>query len=46
MEESQSFAHNLRTAVIDPEGRLGVLLRGNEWTSEDLIAAIDRSAGD
>lgn len=44
--ESQSFAHNLRTAVIDPEGKLAVLLRGNEWTSEDLIDAIERSAGD
>jgi protein SCO1/2 len=44
VEESQSFSHNLRTAVVDPEGRLVTRLRGNEWTSDDLIAAIEQAA--
>lgn len=39
-EEEGSFAHNLRTAVIDPEGRLQSLRRGNEWTSEELISDV------
>jgi len=46
VEESQSFAHNLRTAVIDPEGRLAARLRGNEWTSEQLVAEIQEAAGE
>lgn len=46
VEESQSFTHNLRTAVIDPEGRLVTRLRGNEWTSDDLIAAIEQAAAE
>jgi protein SCO1/2 len=31
--------HNLRTAVIDPEGRLLVLENGNSWQPEKLIQA-------
>jgi protein SCO1/2 len=45
VEESRSFTHNLRTAVIDPEGKLRVLLRGNEWTPEDLVADLRAAAG-
>lgn len=44
VEENRSFTHNLRTAVLDPEGRLRRLFRGNEWTPEELVAAL-RSAG-
>jgi protein SCO1/2 len=33
----QEIVHNLRTAVIDPNGRLVTILRGAEWTPEDLI---------
>ena len=45
MEESRSFTHNLRTAVVDPEGRLRRLLRGNEWTSDELVAELRAAAG-
>ena len=32
--------HNLRTGVIDPGGSLAAILRGNEWTPDDLLAAL------
>ena len=40
VEETGSFTHNLRTAVVDPQGRLRALLRGNEWTPAELLAAL------
>jgi protein SCO1/2 len=45
VEESRSFTHNLRTAVLDREGRLRRLLRGNEWKPEELVAELRRAAG-
>jgi protein SCO1/2 len=44
VEQTASFTHNLRTAVVDPQGRLARLLRGNEWKPEELVAAL-REAG-
>lgn len=32
--------HNLRTAVIDPEGRLVTVLNGNEWQASELVTAL------
>ncbi len=37
------IVHNLRTAVIDPRGRLVTILSGNEWTPADLVGHL-RSA--
>jgi len=37
VEEEGSFTHNLRTAVVGPEGRLVRLYRGNEWTADELL---------
>ncbi|HMK38532.1 MAG TPA: SCO family protein [Bacteroidota bacterium] len=34
--------HNLRTVLIDPEGRLVKVITGNEWKPEDLAATIKR----
>jgi protein SCO1/2 len=45
VEENRSFTHNLRTAVLDPEGRLRRLFRGNEWTPEELVAELKAAAG-
>jgi protein SCO1/2 len=39
----QEIVHNLRTAVIDADGRLVTVLNGREWTPEELVAQI-RSA--
>jgi protein SCO1/2 len=36
--------HNLRTAVIDAEGRLTTVLSGGDWTPSDLIAEIRKAA--
>ena len=45
VEESRSFTHNLRTAVLDPEGKLRRLFRGSAWTPEDLVAELKAAAG-
>jgi len=43
--EDGSFTHNLRTAVLDREGRLRRLFRGNEWKPEELVAELRAAAG-
>ena len=45
VEENRSFTHNLRTAVVDREGKLQRLFRGNEWTPEELVAELKAAAG-
>ena len=45
-EEDGSFAHNLRTAVVDPEGNLHSLYRGNEWTVAQLLSDLRAAAGE
>jgi protein SCO1/2 len=37
--------HNLRTAVIDPEGRLTTIFGGNDWRAADLLKELRRAAG-
>jgi protein SCO1/2 len=36
--------HNLRTAVIGPDGRIVTVLNGNEWTAAELIDALRRAS--
>jgi protein SCO1 len=36
--------HNLRTAVIDPQGRIVAIFSGNDWTPTQLLQAM-RAAG-
>jgi protein SCO1 len=36
-QESAEIVHNLRTAVIDREGRLSTILNGGEWTPSQLL---------
>lgn len=40
VEETRSFTHNLRTAVVDRQGRLARLFRGSDWQSRDLVEAL------
>jgi len=40
---ADSVVHNLRTALIGPDGTLREILSGNEWTSADLIDAMRRA---
>jgi protein SCO1/2 len=46
--EDEGISHNLRTAVIDPAGRVRRIFIGNKWMSEELVAAMTKaaSAGD
>jgi protein SCO1/2 len=37
-EADRTITHNLRTAVIDAEGRVSALRSGNDWTAEELLA--------
>jgi len=45
-EELQSaidITHNLRTVVIDPDGRLVKVHNGNSWTPSELVADLSAS---
>lgn len=35
-----SFAHNLRTVVLDTEGRIARQFDGNRWTADELVDAM------
>lgn len=37
--------HNLRTVVLNPEGRVHEIFIGNEWTPEDLAQSLRAAAG-
>ena len=36
-EKDGTITHSLRTAVIDPSGRVTALLDSNSWTADDLV---------
>jgi protein SCO1 len=38
---SSNITHNLRTAVIDPQGRLVKIHTGNDWTPADVVADLE-----
>jgi protein SCO1/2 len=44
-DDVQSITHNLRTAVIDPRGRLVKIYSGNEWTVDALLSDLRDAAG-
>lgn len=44
-EEEGSFVHSLRTAVVDPEGRLFRLHTGNDWTPDQLVRELREASG-
>ncbi len=39
------IVHNLRTAIIDADGRLVTLLHGTDWSSADLVAELKKARG-
>ena len=45
VEETRSFTHNLRTAVLDREGKLRRVFRGNDWKPEELVTQLEHSDG-
>ncbi len=38
--DPSDITHNLRTAVLDRQGRLATVLNGNGWSVEDALAAL------
>jgi protein SCO1/2 len=42
-DSPQDIVHNLRTAVIDPDGRLVTILGGTEWTPDDLVVELRKA---
>jgi protein SCO1/2 len=42
--EQGGFSHNLRTVVIDPAGRIYRQFDGNDWTPQELAAALADAA--
>ena len=38
LNDQRDITHNLRTAVVDAEGRLVKVYLGNEWTPDQLLA--------
>ncbi len=42
--EGGSISHNLRTAVVDPKGRIHRQFDGNDWTPEELADAVIAAA--
>lgn len=37
-EDDQSITHNLRTAIIAPDGKLVKVYTGNDWTPDQIVA--------
>jgi protein SCO1 len=42
--EGASISHNLRTVVLDPQGRIYREFDGNEWTPDQLADAVTQAA--
>ena len=44
LHEGDSISHNLRTVVLDPQGRLTRQFDGNQWTPRELAEAMRAAA--
>lgn len=44
--DGEGFSHNVRTVVVDPEGRIRKIYIGNRWTTEELVAELVKAAGE
>jgi cytochrome oxidase Cu insertion factor (SCO1/SenC/PrrC family) len=42
--EGDSFSHNLRTVVLDPQGRIFRQFDHNQWTAAELAEAMRAAA--
>ena len=43
--DGAGFSHNLRTVVLDTQGRIHRQFDGNQWTAEELAKAIAEASG-
>lgn len=44
LREGAGFSHNLRTVVLDPQGRIHRQFDGNDWTPQQLADAVAEAA--
>jgi len=44
-DSNGSITHNMRTAVIDTDGRLQHVFEGKDWTSAELVAELVKATG-
>jgi len=44
MQQGDSISHNMRTIVLDPQGRVYQQFNGNLWTPQELADAMSRAA--
>jgi protein SCO1/2 len=44
-EADGSITHNLRTAVLAPDGRIAIVRSGNDWTAEDVLDDLRAALG-
>jgi cytochrome oxidase Cu insertion factor (SCO1/SenC/PrrC family) len=42
--EVPAIMHNLRTAVVDRDGRIVLMFSGTDWTPRDLLEALRRAS--
>lgn len=42
--DGEFYSHNVRTAVIDPAGKVSLILTGNTWKVETLVEAMKAAA--
>ena len=38
LNDPRDITHNLRTAIVDADGKLVKIYTGNEWTPEQVLA--------
>ena len=46
MRTSAGITHNLRTVILDPQGRITRQFDGNQWTPQQLAAALTAAASE
>lgn len=44
IHEGDAISHNLRTVVLDPQGRIARQFDGNQWTPQELADAVVQAA--
>lgn len=44
MNDQRDITHNLRTAIIDADGKLAKVYTGNEWSPDELLADLKTAA--
>ena len=44
MNDQRDITHNLRTAIVDADGKLTKVYTGNEWSPDELLADLKAAA--